>query len=184
MTDNSTLLSALRGAHRATRRKRAPGCEGERNNCGGDNALCWSENNMLAARLRVCVSSGIVWECVRACVRVPSRACVRMWQQKAFFFFFFFFFSLPHLSAALQELRRRTRRPQSNGFRLFPLVSRAQRVRRTSPPIKASQQKKTKKQKQTTKWILFLTVLFFCSRQSGSWQQSYKSKQASKQTES
>ena len=68
MTDNSTLLSALRGAHRATRRKRAPGCEGERNNCGGDNALCWSENNMLAARLRVCVSSGIVWECVCMCV--------------------------------------------------------------------------------------------------------------------
>lgn len=31
-----------------------PGCEGERNNCGGDNALCWSENNMLAVRLCVC----------------------------------------------------------------------------------------------------------------------------------
>lgn len=36
------------------------GCEGERNNCGGDNALCWSENNMLA----VCDCA----DCVRVCV--------------------------------------------------------------------------------------------------------------------
>lgn len=90
--------------------------------------------------------------CACACVCLAGLVCECGSRR----FFFVFFFSLPHLSAALQELRRRTRRPQSNGFRVFPLVSRAQRVRCTSPPIKPSQQIK----KETTKWILSLTVLF------------------------
>lgn len=72
MTDNSTLLSALRGAHRATMRKRVPGCEGERNNCGGDNALCWSGNNMLALSLCVKWNRAVV----TLCERVRDRVCV------------------------------------------------------------------------------------------------------------
>lgn len=75
MTDNATLLSALHGTHRATRMERVPGYEGERNNCGGDNALCWSENNMLAVRLDVsaCVR---VCSCENVCSCVCGRVCV------------------------------------------------------------------------------------------------------------
>lgn len=56
MTDTSTLLSALRGTHRVTRTDCVIGCDRERNNCGGDNASCWSGNNTLAA----------VWTCSKA----------------------------------------------------------------------------------------------------------------------
>lgn len=64
------------------------GCEGERNNCGGDNALCWSENNMLAAPVAcACVK----WNYVVVRVRVQQglrvgyfEAVVRSAKKKSF----------------------------------------------------------------------------------------------------
>lgn len=77
MTDNSTLLSALHSTHRATRREYVLGCEGERNNCRGDNALCWSENNMLAVRLCVCEVESCGCETASVCAK--GGLCLNVW---------------------------------------------------------------------------------------------------------
>lgn len=52
-------------------RQRVPGCDGERNNCGGDNASCWFGNNMLALRFYT-----ILCVCVHACVCAQAHYCV------------------------------------------------------------------------------------------------------------